>query len=64
MKNEKTSKKVAKLAGKILNAFSENEKKQPLFVLTRDGDLWRTWIKVEDLQSLAASALTQVADKR
>ena len=64
MKNEKTSKKVAKLAGKILNTFGTNEKKQPLFVLTTDGDLWRTWIKVEDLQSLAASALTQVADKR
>jgi hypothetical protein len=71
MKNEKTSKRVSKIAGKILasmkdigasgviyvGASGESPKGRPIFVYTEA-------CSAAELKSLAASALTQAPDKK
>ena len=60
MKPESTSKRVAKIAGKVMRI------KAPLYkIACYDGiDGEEIWVTVKDLKALAASCLTQVADQK
>ena len=69
--NEKTSKKVAAIAGFILNELESSmyEDIAPIYAMNRVNDLFtlssagKKYINVGDLKALAASCLTQTADK-
>jgi len=66
MKNEKTSKRVATIAGKILKKLKDNPRARQAWVDTLDqnGRIVLTAIgEACDIEAIAASALTQTANK-
>lgn len=63
-KNETTSKRVASIAGKVNSALKSFPRRHMIYVTGSDGLLAvKTVISVGDVVALAASALTQAADK-
>lgn len=57
---ETTSKKVAAIAGKILQQLAKPEKLGCLYLFVSDG---KTVLKLADVKALAASCLTQSPDR-
>lgn len=70
-KPEVTSKKVASIAGKVLDEFTSDgfgthgsyKPSEYVFAMNVNGDFFRLPLTVSELKSLAASALTQSPDK-
>lgn len=61
MRNERTSKKVARIAAKIMGLVDQNQE-YILLGFTRTG--CRVIVTTDDIKALAASALTQAPDKK
>ena len=68
--NERTSKRVAKIAGRILRSLEHELPKNRIWYENINGDLFGlgfeegTTIRIADLKALAASALTQAPDRK
>jgi hypothetical protein len=71
MKNETTGRRVARIAGRILEAFNSNyDGVAPIYAMNRNSDLFLVgtsgkgrYVTIGDLKTLAASALTQAPDR-
>ena len=61
MKNEKTSRRVAAIAGRVLQHFANYDCNQSgrVFIENANGDLFQVELTVSDMRALAASTLTQ-----
>ena len=71
MQQERTSKKVAAIAGKVLTQLdsADYDSIAPIYAMNRNSDLFllginKDYLTVRDLKALAASALTQSPDKK
>ncbi len=65
MRNEKTGKQIAGIAGRLLGELDKNNAPRDgkVYIEVEEDNLFCLTISVFELRSLAASALTQAADK-
>lgn len=64
MKNEKTSRRVASIAGRVHKALAEVPVGYRLYIYVQDaGGAFADLLSVGDVKKLAASALTQAPNK-
>lgn len=61
-RNERTSARVARIAGRILESLEGIPDYQTVLYNTNTGTIFR--LRVDDLKALAASALTQTKDRK
>lgn len=64
MRNEHTSKRVARIAARILRQRPRNGERAVVYLVTRSrGDLWQKFLW-SDIRALAASCLMQAPDRK